>query len=80
VSVIQQIEIKYYQNKLLNLADIKLSQHTYQHTFYFIPIMHRIVNTFFSLTRSVNMYSIARSAKQPELLLADELFYSGGSK
>jgi len=29
VSVTQQIEIKYYQNKLLNLADIKLSQHTF---------------------------------------------------
>jgi len=34
----QQIEIKYYQNKLLNLADIKLSQHTYQHTFSIYPI------------------------------------------
>jgi hypothetical protein len=33
VSVMQQIEIKHCQNKLLNLADIKLSQHTRQHTF-----------------------------------------------
>jgi|GEM_PF-1151276 hypothetical protein len=33
----QQIEINYCQNKLLNLGDIKLSQHTYQHTFSIYP-------------------------------------------
>ena len=59
----QQIEIKYYQNKLLNLADIKLSQHTYQHTFSIYPIYAQNSKHLFPLTRSVNMYYIARSAK-----------------
>ena len=43
-------------------------------TFQYIPIMHKLVNTSISLTRSVNMYYIARSAKKLELYLAGNYF------
>lgn len=42
-------------------------------TFHFCFILER-VNTFFSRTRSINMYSIARSAKATITSFSDELF------
>ena len=76
----QQIKIKYCQNKLLNLADIKLSQHTRQHIFSIYPnYAQNRKHSLFPHTKCKHVF-IARSDKQPELLLADELFYSGGSK
>ena len=59
----QQIDIKYCQNKLLNLADIKLSQHTYQHTFSIYPnYVQNSKHPPFLNTKCKHVF-IARSAK-----------------